>query len=837
MQAVVMAGGEGSRLRPLTLNRPKPMVPIANRYVMGHIVELLKRHNINDIVATLHYRSDDIQNYFRDGSNLGVTINYSTEPHPLGTAGSVKLAEKFLTRKEPFLIISGDAVTDFDLTAIMNFHQRVGAAVTITLYHVPNPLEYGVIIVDEQGRIKRFLEKPSWGEVISDTVNTGIYVLSPQVLDYIEAGKPFDFSKDLFPILMKKGLPLYGYVADGYWCDVGSIAEYMRATGDVLAGKVKVGEIGRHLGGNIYVEDDVEIAPDAQLNGPILLQQGVRIKGGVVIHGPTAIRPFTIVDNRAHIDRCIIWRNSYIGEGVELRGAIVGRGCSLKPRSVLFEGVVLGDNCTVGEDAVIHPNVKIWPHKEVEAGATVKSSLVWGSQARRNLFGRYGITGLVNIDLTPEFAARLAAAFGATLPRGSFVIINRDLHRAARMLKRGMVSGFPSAGISVRDVESVPIPVARYYTVVSGAAGGAHVRLSPYDQRVVDIRLFDREGKNLSKSQERSIENIFFREDFRRVAFDQLGRIDETAGEAEKRYSEDFIRALNGEAIRAAHFTLVVDYANAPTSLVLPPIFNALGCQVIALNERLDENKMAVATEEFQRGIDQLATITAALQADLGLRFDVAGERVWLVDRNGNKLHGTTVAAAFAELLLRASDRTQPRTIAVMVHQPQIFDEIAARYGAQVRRTRIEPQGLMEAMSDPSVILAASGAGEFIVPSFHRLVDAMFPIAKLLELLATQNTTLDQVVATLPAWHVASKAVNCPWEQKGTVMRMLNEQYQERIGDQVDGLKIRLSEREWVLFVPETDAPVFTIYAEGTSAENAAQLVDHYTRVIEGLRT
>ena len=202
MQAVVMAGGEGSRLRPLTINRAKPMVPIANRYVMGHIVELLKRHNFTDIVATLQYRSDDIQNYFRDGSNFGVTMNYSVEPQPLGTAGSVKYAERYFSRDEPLLIISGDALTDFDLTQVMDFHKRVGAAVTLTLYRVPNPLEYGVIIVDGQGRIERFLEKPSWGEVISDTVNTGIYILEPEILDMIPPKTEFDFSKDLFPTML-----------------------------------------------------------------------------------------------------------------------------------------------------------------------------------------------------------------------------------------------------------------------------------------------------------------------------------------------------------------------------------------------------------------------------------------------------------------------------------------------------------------------------------------------------------------------------------------------------------------------------------------------------------
>ncbi len=836
MQAVVMAGGEGSRLRPLTINRPKPMVPIANRPVMGHIIELLKRHNITDVVATLQYRADDIEKFFGDGSNAGVTMNYSVEPRPLGTAGSVKFADKYLTRDEPFLIISGDALTDFNLTEIVDFHKRVGAAVTITLYRVPTPLEYGVIIVDDAGRIERFLEKPSWGEVISDTVNTGIYVISPEVLDDIEPGTPFDFSKDLFPLLMKRGAPLFGFVANGYWCDVGNIAEYMRATGDLLSGKVNLGETGQHIGGGIYVEDDVDIAPDAQLFGPIYLGTGVRIKGGVVIHGPTAIRPFTIVDNRVHIDRSIVWRNSYIGEGAELRGAIIGRRCSLKSKSVVFEGAVIGDECTVGEGAVIHPNVKLWPNKEVEAGATVKSSLIWGAQARRSLFGRYGVTGLVNVDLTPEFAARLSTAFGATLPKGSVVTINRDPHRAPRMIKRAMVSGLPSAGVSVQDLESVPVPVARYYTAVSGATGGVHVRLSPYDQRVVDIRLFDKAGQNLSKASERSIENIFFREDFRRVSFDDLGQIEEVAGLPERRYIEGFLNALNGKAIRAAHFSLVVDYASAPTAVGLPTILGELGCTVVALNERMDETKMAVPSDLFQRGIDQLAAITAAVKADLGVRLDVSDERVWWVDGKGQKLSGTTAAAAFLELALSAQTDGATRTIAVMANQPQLFDEIAARYGAQVRRTKIDPQALMAAVAGDDTMLALSGAGEFIVPSFHRLIDAMFPVAKMLEFLALQQTTLVDVAAALPAYHVAQRQVPCAWDQKGTVMRLLNEQYKDSIVEQVDGIRIRSGERELALIVPAADEPVFYIYTEGATDEAAGTLADRYVRLIEGLR-
>ncbi len=839
MKAVVMAGGEGSRLRPLTINRPKPMVPIVNRPVMGHIVELLKRHHITEVIATLQYRADDIQNYFGDGSNAGVDLRYSVEPRPLGTAGSVKFAEHHLSDKDPFLIISGDALTDFNLTEIIDFHKRVGAAVTITLYRVPTPLEYGVIIVDANGRIERFLEKPSWGEVISDTVNTGIYVISPEVMDEIEPGTPVDFSKDLFPKLMKRGAPLYGYIANGYWTDVGNIAEYMRATGDLLSGQVHLGEIGRHLGGGVFVEDDVEIAPDAQLFGPVYLGLGVRIKGGVVIHGPTAINPYAVIDNRAHIDRSIVWRNSYIGEGVELRGAIVGQRCSLKSRVVVFEGAVLGDECMVDEGAVIHPNVKIWPNKEIEAGATVKSSLVWGSQARRALFGRYGVTGLVNVDLTPEFAARLSAAFGATLPKESRVTINRDPHRAARMIKRAMVSGLPSAGVTVEDLNAVPIPVARYYTAVTGAAGGVHVRLSPYDQRVVDIRFFDKDGQKLGKANERSVENVFFREDFRRVSFDELGRIEEVGGVPERYYLEGFLKALNVDVIRNAHFNLVVDYASAPTSLIMPLILNELGCTVVALNERIDEAKMAVSNTFFQHGVDQLAAITTAVKADFGIRFDVGGERLWLVDGEGRKLSGTQTAAAYMDLALRAAptDGPSPRVVAVMVNQPLMFETIAQRHHAEIRRTSIDPQTMVNGGAEPQAMLAISGAGEFIVPSFHPLVDAMYPAAKLLEFMATQKVTLGEVVNTLPEYQLAQKRVPCPWEQKGTVMRLLNEQYKDRIVEQVDGLKIRIDERQWVLIVPESDVAIFTIYAEAPTAEGAAALADRYARVIDGMRS
>src|SRR5215472_10112254 len=603
MKAVVMAGGEGSRLRPLTVARPKPMVPIVGKPVMEHILHLLKAHGITDVVVTVQYLANNIEDYFGDGSQFGMNIAYSREEVPLGTAGSVKNAESLLT--EPFIVISGDALTDYNLTEIIEYHHSKKSLATLTLAHVHNPLEYGVIITNESGHITQFLEKPSWGEVFSDTINTGIYVLDPQIFSYFERDKPFDFSQELFPYMLKKGDPIYGYVASGYWCDVGNLSEYMRANADTLNGRVDVEIPAKNIGGNIWCEEGVQIDPDAQLYGPIYLAQDCKVKAGSIIHGPSTIGHYTIVDERAQVDRSIVWNNSFIGERAELRGVIVGSSTSIKSKAVMFEGSVIGDNSTVQEGAIVQPNVKIWPDKEIEAGAVVNSSIIWGSQGKRSLFSRFGVTGLVNVDLTPEFAARLGAAYGAILPKGSIVCINRDSsHRTSRMIKRAIIAGLPSAGINVHDINQVPIPVARYFTRNTDAFGGVHVRLSPHDQRVVDIKFFDQYGLDINKTTERKVENLYFREDFRRVYLDHLGSIEVLENsDVTSRYLNALMKVVNTRLVQQRKFRLVIDYASGSTTQLLPGIFNHLGCEMIVLNASTDESRISRPSEELEKDI------------------------------------------------------------------------------------------------------------------------------------------------------------------------------------------------------------------------------------------
>lgn len=834
MKAVLMAGGEGSRLRPLTILRPKPMVPIVNKPVMEHVLDLLKRHGITEVIVTVQYLASVIQDNFGDGSQLGMNIVYSVEETPLGTAGSVKKAQELLN--ETFIVISADALTDFDLGKIVDFHHSRHATATLTLYHVPNPLEYGVVIIDQQGRIRQFLEKPSWGEVFSDTVNTGIYVLEPRIFDYYEEGKPVDFSQDVFPELLRQKDQLFGYVAGGYWCDVGNIAEYQRANADLLQGKVKLDSIGVKLAEGIWAEsDDVEISPEAKIYGPVWLGRSAKVKEGAIVRGPCVIRDFSIVDSFAQVDRSVVWRNTYIGDRAEVRGAIVGRQCSLKSKAMIFEGVVIGDQTIVGEGAIIQPGVKIWPDKEIENGATLSSSLIWGAQGRRALFGRFGVTGLVNVDLTPEFAARLGAAYGSTLPKGSSVIVNRDVFRSPRMIKRALVSGIPSSGVNVIDVKTcMPIPVARYTTRNSPASGGIHVQLSPVDNRVVDVKIFDARGLDIDRKTERKIENSFFREDVRRVYFDEVGTISEQPLLVDE-YDRAFLNQIDVKALRQVRENgLVLDYAHSSASQVLVPIFNAIGTEVLTVNSSVLEERPTARPDEFDLAMAQLGSITRSLKAQLGVRLDHTGERVYLVDDLGRPVEGWNLLGIASVLVLKERPGGK---IAVPVHAPRMFDQIAEKYGGSVIRTKADTKSIMEAATQPDVVIGGNDRGGLVFPSFQPAMDGLFATVKLFELLNTQNAILSGVLNELPRYHVSSTRVPCPWEAKGKVMRLLSQQYQTANTQRnIDGIRIDMGETDWVLVLPDPDRPLFHVIAEAQSGEGSRVLMEKYATLVSSLQ-
>src|SRR5438445_355127 len=568
MKAVVMAGGEGSRLRPLTSSMPKPLVPVAGRPIMEHILLHLRRHQLRDVVATVQYMGASIRNYFGDGSEQGVALTYSVEDSPLGTAGSVMLARQQLN--ETFVVISGDSLTDIDLGAAARFHRERKTIATIVLKPVPNPLEYGVVVIDEGGAVQRFIEKPSWGEVISDLANTGIYILDPAVFG-----------------------------------------------------------------------------------------------------------AYTTVDSGVKLSNSIVWDHSYIGLNSRLRGSVVCRSVTLKNGCLLEEGSVIGSDVTIGAGSTVNANVRIWPNKEVEPGAVVHESIIWAGSWKRGLFRSYGLNGLINIEITPEFASRLGAAIGALTPKGTEIAISRDYTRSARMIGRALMSGMISSGTHVIDLSVLPAPVCRYWARHNHVSA-VHVQTSPVDPRSADVRIFDDLGLDVDKRSERKLEGLFFREDIRRVSHYEMGRITRRDQQTE-RYMEDMLAALDLEAVRGAAFKVVIDYNNGASAMVLPQVLRELNCAVIPLNAAPAEILVESDDATFQAHLQEMGVITAAVKAKLGVFIDAPGERCFIVDEPGTLLSHDEAFEVLTQLALT----TKPGMVLGPASSSLAFSMIAERFNSR----------------------------------------------------------------------------------------------------------------------------------------------------------
>jgi mannose-1-phosphate guanylyltransferase / phosphomannomutase len=830
MKAVVMAGGEGSRLRPLTSSRPKPLVPVANKPVMHHIVDLLRRHGIDRVVATLHYLADEIENYFGDGSDAGVTMEYVVEDTPMGTAGAVKLAEGLLSG-EPFIVVSGDALTDIDLGELIAAHRRSGAFATIALQRVANPLEFGVVVTDDGGRITRFLEKPSWGEIFSDTINTGIYVLEPQVFEYMEAGKNYDFARDIFPFMLRDGRKLCGHVCGGYWSDIGNLQQYLQANYDALRRAVRLEIPGVEVRPGVWVGENARISPDAHVHGPVCIGRNVTIEHGAVVEELTSLGASSIVAANARVLRTVGWEDVYVGEGASLVGCTLADRTIVKDRVTIMEGAVIGRGSTLGSGATVPSNIKLWPDKSVASGAIVSMSLIYGIKWPGSLFGADGVSGLANIEITPEFALKLGQALGSVLRPGQNVMTSRDAHPASRLTNRSIITGLLSVGVSVHDLRETPMPVSRYAVRMSGDAG-VHTGISPHYPDQFLLEFFDSHGVNVDKTTERKIENIFFREDFRRTPMESVGLLDfpERVVEA---YSSGFLTALAPQALASANVRVVIDYAYSAASLILPRILSNLGIEMVALNAFFDNAKVLTFGANRKRHLEQLANVTTSLGAALGILLDQRGESLALVDDRGRVIEGSRLLALLTVLV---SSVVPDARIAVPVMAPSAVELAAKQHGATVIRTRTDRRSLMALAAQEGSSLAFAGGTnyELIFPEFAPVFDSLYGAAKIMELITAQGRSLSAIVDDLPASHLASRRDQCPWERKGQIMRKLLDETDGQTVELTDGIRVS-REGGWVLVLPDASDPLFNVYAEGRSEDEANRYADEIASRIEEL--
>ena len=819
-----MAGGEGTRLRPLTSNQPKPMVPIVGKPCMEHILELLRKHGFEDVIVTLAFLPQAIRTYFGDGESLGMNVEYSVEESPLGTAGSVRLVSNRLD--DTFLVISGDALCDFDLTKLVEFHKERGSMVTIALKSVPNPLEFGIVVTDSDARVERFLEKPSWSQVFSDTINTGVYVLEPEALNYVPDDRPYDFSKELFPYLLEMGKPLYGYTAEGYWQDIGNLDQFRQANFDALDELVKLNVPGIRLRGNIWLGEGVEIDDLDSVEAPAFVGNYSRIAPDAKVGAYSVLSANVTLRERARTARSVLDASTHVGRSALIEGAIVGRSCDIRAHARIHEGVAIGDEVTVGEESVVMPGVRIYPFKEVESGSQIYDSLILESRATSRLFGVDGVSGLVNVDLTPETAVRVAAALGTALKRGARVVASRESPDSCRMIKRAMLTGVNATGVDVADLRVLPAAVSRHVLKTQGFQAGFHVGVSPSDPEIVQIRFFEEPGIQLSTAMQKEIEKHFTRGELRRVAAAEVGGITYPVRVRES-YAHDLLATLDVEAIRQREPRIVVDYGYSAASFVLPLLFGPLGVEAVSAHAFIADRPTDGA--QLRGLMGQAKRLVGAVGADFGVVLDRAAERLYLIDEQSREISVEQTLLLFLRLLSRNGVNGK---VAVPITVTRQAEQLVQGSSLELIRTPSSLAELTKAAAEDNVVFAGALGGGYVFPEFVPAYDAVASLCKLLELLAPIDRPLSALISELPSSTLVHRRLPCPWALKGLVMRTLAERLKDRELELTDGIKV-IDERGWAQVLPDPDEPLVHIYAEGETDEDSNELEGELRVLIE----
>ncbi len=829
MKAVIMAGGEGTRLRPLTSVLPKPMVPIMNQPVMEHIIGLVKHHGIEEVVATLAFMPKAIEDYFGDGEEWGTSLAYALEETPLGTAGSVKNAEPLLG-SDPFVVISGDALTDIDLSEVIRFHKEKGAAVTIALKRVPNPLEFGVVITDDNGRIDRFLEKPSWGQVFSDTINTGIYVVEHEVLAHIPAETRFDFSSELFPALMKAGYPLYGCVVDGYWCDVGSLESYMQVHRDILDGQANVYIPGVETRPGVWVGEGSKIDPSARIDDKVVVGSNVTVRAGACVGSYSVLGDNCVLGEHANVTHSVAWKDCFFGRQARVSGSVLCRQVDVRTRASIDIGSFIGDEATIGQGARIGANVLVYPYKQIEPAAEVNTSVIWESGSHRGLFGESGLMGLIGVDITPEVALRAAQAFGSLLPKGSHVVVSRDSSRAARMLKRAMVAGLNATGCHVRDLRAASPALTRFTVRDTRCVGGVHVAVSSEDPQSLRIEFFDANGLDIAPWEEKKVERLYFRGEVRRAFFEDAGEIIYPPRSLEY-YTAGMTRALDGCFVEGRRWRKVVaDLDHGVAAIILPNVASAWRVNLVTLNPFVDAERTSVGMEAADAWLEEMRNTVDVFQSDFGVRFDQGGERILLITPSGRLLDGDTTLHAVVDLWCKTDTEGLP--IAVPVTASHVVERLAKASGHEVFRPGTTRRALATLALDGTVGLAGTHTGGFMFSRFLASFDAAMATGLIACMLARADVSLDDIVEELPPFFKREMGLVCPAPRKGAVMRAVSKAASGKEVDVSEGVYAR-EDDGWALVLPHPNEPLVRVWAEGDDPSALETISARWTEVVQ----
>lgn len=521
IKACIMAGGKGTRLRPLTTDMPKPLAKLLGKPIITYILELLKSHNVSEAAIAVGYQGEKIRTELENLSILD--LEFVTEDIPLGTAGAVKNAMQDCN--DDFIVISGDCLCDLDLSAAYAFHKANNSMVTIIGTRVADPREYGLILCDEDGGVISFLEKPSYHNCSSDLASTGIYILSPNIFDYIDDNKSVDFANDVFPKLLLENMPIYAFEDSGYWCDIGDTMSYAKCQQDMLMGRIKCNIDAKNIDG-VYYKTGVPISADENIHiaSNVYIGEGVTLAKGTVIGEYSVLCDNVTVGSSSTVTSSILLDSVYIGEDVSIVSSICCSGVRLEDNVAIMEGSVIGSNAVVQRNAIVCDNVMVWANKTVPSGFTLSDDLQFGT-ARQITVDEEGIIGQTNIKITPELCAKIGSSIGSIKPFGLIGVAYNDAP-CSEALYHAIVSGIMASGATVWDFKSCIENQFKFCLAKSTVDFGIYID----GGNITTIRLFEKGGLSTCRAVERKLEGNINRGEFKRVIPSKMGNIVDMSG-------------------------------------------------------------------------------------------------------------------------------------------------------------------------------------------------------------------------------------------------------------------------------------------------------------------
>ena len=831
MKAVIMAGGFGTRIQPLTHSIPKPMLPVMNIPMMEKSMMRLKDVGITEFVVLLYYKPEVIKNYFGTGEKFGVKIHYVLPDADYGTAGAVGFAREYLD--ESFIVMSGDIVSDFDLLKIMDFHKSKHSKLTITLTSVENPLEFGIVITDEEGRIEKFLEKPSWAEVFSDTINTGIYIIEPEILKYIPKNEPFDFSKDLFPTLMKENITLYGYDAKGYWRDVGNPESYREVHKDIFDGKVKYGYKGKKIEfpeGVLYIEDD-KIPENVEIIDTVVIGKNVKIAKNTRLQN-VVIGDNTEIGEDCKLKNSVIWENVKIKKGCVFDNAVICDNVEIEELVKAKAGCIIAQNCKIGKFTVIEQDVTIWPDKEIEPASIVTNNIIWGEKYKNAIFKDGIAVGKTNVEIDCEMSCKLAEAFASTLPEKSTILVARDNLPSSRMLKRAFVGGVLSNGVDVIDLKDFPVPLLRHKVASDeNIAGGVYFRQNVIDPSEIDIFLFNQDALRIGTQEAKTIEKTFFREKFRRVDYNEIGflRDDEYTKKCIKdRYIKKIKETIDHKIIKN-NFKVVIDLMWGMGKDIFPDILKALEIENMLLNNYYDNLKLKNFPHFEKICKENISTLVKCMDYNAGFLIYPHAQRINIVADDGkilNKLEG--LMSGLYLFNLEAKMQNKKFKVFLPLWAPDMIDKKFE--WLEIERGKYSDFS-KEKFSKYDLIATLDGNFAFTEFSIHR--DAVYASLKIMELLSRHNVKLSEIEKEITSFYYRIFSISCPQNKKGYVMKKFLSYAKTKRHLSEEGVKIYESDDEWVMMIPDRYSESINLYIQADDNERGEMIYQKYEKMLK----